>query len=74
MPHPGDVLPQHAASELAKLQAAFPAFRIWREAAEHRTRLVAVRRHYATRPYAVITADPRELRATLAAAVHGQHQ
>ncbi len=74
MPHPGEAVPPPTASELTRLRIAFPAFRIWREAAAVQTRLVAVRRHYTTRPYAVITADPGELRATLAAAQHEEHE
>ncbi len=54
-----------AAAELDRLQEEFPAFRIWREAMGDRVRYLARRRRPGTRPYAVITADPRELRTAL---------
>lgn len=53
------------AAELAALQREFPGFRIWREAAGERTRLVAVRRHRGLSPHTVVTGDLAELRAVL---------
>ena len=54
-----------AAAELDRLQEEFPGFRIWREAMGDRVRYLARRRSPGTRPYAVVTADPRELRTAL---------
>lgn len=53
---------------LAELRQQFPQFRIWREAIGPRTRYIARRLDPGTRLHTVVTADPDELRATLAAA------
>ena len=62
---PGD--PSTVAADLARLHAEFPGYRIWREVTGNRARLVAVRRHHGMSPHTVVTADPAELRAALAA-------
>jgi hypothetical protein len=62
---PGD--PSVVAADLAGLHAEFPGYRIWQEITGDRARLVAVRRHHGTSPHTVVTADPAELRAALAA-------
>ena len=64
---PGD--PSAVAADLASLHAEFPGYRIWHEITPGRARLVAVRRHHGTSPHTVVTADPAELRAALAASL-----
>jgi hypothetical protein len=64
-PSPGD--PSAVAADLARLHAEFPGYRIWHEITGTRARLVAVRRYHGTSPHTVVTADPAELRAALAA-------
>jgi hypothetical protein len=53
---------------LAALRAEFPGFRVWAEPAGGRYRFVARRRHPGTGLHTVVTGDPAELRAALAAA------
>jgi hypothetical protein len=53
---------------LAALRAEFPCFRIWIEPARGSYRFAARRQYPGTGLHTVITADPAELRATLAAA------
>jgi hypothetical protein len=53
--------------ELARIEAGFPAFRIWRETVLDRTRYTARARSLATHPAAVITRDLAELRTALTA-------
>jgi hypothetical protein len=53
---------------LAALRAEFPGFRIWIEPARSSYRFAARRQRPGTGLHTVITADPAELRATLAAA------
>lgn len=62
---PGD--PSAVAADLASLHAEFPGYRIWHEITGDRARLVAVRRDHGMSPHTVVTADPAELRAALAA-------
>src|SRR5690242_7512925 len=64
---PGD--PPTVAADLANLHAEFPGYRIWHEITGTRARLVAVRRHHGTTPHTVVTGDPAELRAALAASL-----
>jgi hypothetical protein len=52
--------------ELALISAGFPRFRVWREVRADGTRYAAQARDLATRPSAVVTDDPAELRAALA--------
>jgi O-methyltransferase involved in polyketide biosynthesis len=54
------------ADELTALQEQFPAFHIWEEPGDGRTRYVARSIHLAGRPHTVVAADPSELRAALA--------
>jgi hypothetical protein len=49
------------------MQAAFPQFQVWREDCSGRVRYVARRRMPGQHPHLVITDDPDELRAVLAA-------
>lgn len=58
---------------LAALRAEFPGFHIWIEAAGSSYRFAARRQRPGTGLHTVITADPAELRATLAAAHTSQH-
>jgi hypothetical protein len=53
---------------LAALRAEFPGFRVWTEPVGGRYRFVARRRHPGTGLHTVVTSDPAELRAALAAA------
>jgi hypothetical protein len=53
---------------LSALRAEFPGFRVWAEPAGGRYRFVARRRHPGTGLHTVVTSDPAELRAALAAA------
>lgn len=53
---------------LAALVAAFPQFRISRETVSDRTRYVSRARIPGLNPHTVVTDDPAELRAILAAA------
>jgi hypothetical protein len=53
---------------LAALRAEFPGFRIWLEPTSGRHRFVARRQHPGTGLHTVVTSDPAELRAALAAA------
>ena len=64
---PGD--PSTVAADLARLHAEFPGYRIWHETTGNRARLVAVRRYHGASPHTVVTADPAELRAALAASL-----
>jgi len=64
---PGD--PSTVAADLARLHAEFPGYRIWHEISPGHARLVAVRRYHGTSPHTVVTADPGELRAALAASL-----
>ena len=54
------------ADELTALQEQFPAFHIWEEPGDGRTRYVARSIHLTGRPHTVVAADPGELRAALA--------
>jgi hypothetical protein len=58
---------------LAALQHDFPLFRIWLEPTLTGVRFVACRRGPGSGLHTVITKDPAELRATLAAAQAGQN-
>jgi hypothetical protein len=60
-----------SADGLAALRREFPAFQIWEEAAGVRIRYVARGLRLGTRPYTVVTGDPTELRAALAAGTAG---
>jgi hypothetical protein len=62
MRNPADV------ATLAALQDDFPLFRIWLEPTYTQIRFVACRRNLGPGLHTVITKDPAELRATLAAA------
>jgi hypothetical protein len=53
------------AEEIARLQASFPQFRIWRESTYRGPRYVACRLRSGTRPHTLITSDLDELRAEL---------
>jgi hypothetical protein len=53
---------------LAALRKDFPGYRVWLEPARGQYRFVARRLRPGTRPHTVITSDPAELRAALAAA------
>jgi hypothetical protein len=55
---------------LAQLQTDFPSFLITREATLTGPRYIARSRHRSQNPHTLITADPAELRAHLAAAQH----
>lgn len=56
------------AAELASMRHEFPQFRIWREVlGDREPRFVACRRYPGINPYTVITTEPAELRAALAA-------
>jgi hypothetical protein len=57
---------------LAALRQEFPAYRLWLEPAYGRYRFVARRLNPGTRPHTVITSDPAELRAALAAPARSQ--
>ena len=61
--------PSILAADLARLHAEFPGYRIWHEITGTRARSVAVRRYHGTTPHTVVTADPAELRAALAASL-----
>lgn len=52
---------------LAMLRREFPGYRIWLEPAHDQYRFVARRQHPGTGPHTVMTSDPDELRAVLAA-------
>ena len=52
---------------LAALQKEFPHYRVWLEPAHDQYRFVARRLHPGTGPHTVVTSDPAELRAALAA-------
>jgi hypothetical protein len=58
---------------LAALRAEFPRFRIWIEAAPSGYRFAASRQRPGSGLHTVITTDPAELRATLAAAQTSQY-
>jgi hypothetical protein len=51
--------------EIARLQASFPAFRIWQEDTYSGPRYIACRLRPGTRPHTLITSDLGELRAEL---------
>ena len=53
------------ADELARVEADFPHYRFWREAARSRTRYVARTRYGGVNPHTVVTTDLAELRAAL---------
>ena len=53
--------------EIARLQASFPEFRIWRESTYSGPRYIACRVRPGTRPHTLVTADLGELRAALGA-------
>jgi hypothetical protein len=53
---------------LAALRREFPGFRIWLEPTHSHNRFIARRQGAGTGLHTVITADPAELRAVLAAA------
>jgi hypothetical protein len=53
--------------EIARLQASFPEFRIWRESTYSGPRYIACRLRPGTRPHTLVTADLGELRAELGA-------
>ena len=53
--------------ELVTLRREFPGFRIWMEVVGDRTRYIARSRHLGKSPHTVVTADPAELLAALAA-------
>jgi hypothetical protein len=55
------------AARLARLEADFPQFRIWREISLDRARYVACRLQPGTHPHTVVAADLGELREVLAA-------
>jgi hypothetical protein len=57
--------PAADAHELARLQADFPQFRIWRESLPGRSRYIARSQHLSVNPHTVITDDPAELRTAL---------
>jgi len=57
---------------LAALRAEFPGFRVWLEPVGGRYRFVARRQHPGTGLHTVVTSDPAELRAALAAACSEQ--
>jgi hypothetical protein len=52
-------------AEVARLQASFPQFRIWRESTYRGPRYIACSRQLGTRPHTLITSDLGELRAEL---------
>jgi hypothetical protein len=52
-------------AEVARLQASFPQFRIWRESTYRGPRYIACRLRPGTRPHTLITSDLGELRAEL---------
>jgi hypothetical protein len=56
---------QVAVLTLRDLRREFPQYTIWREVTPGRARYHAVRARPGIRPYAVVTASPRELRAAL---------
>ena len=51
--------------DLARLQAGFPQFAIWREAGHDRTRYIARSLQIGIHPHTVITSDLRELHTEL---------
>lgn len=57
---------------LAALRREFPRYRIWLDPIPGRRRFVARRQNPGPGPHTVITSDPDELRAALAAP--GQHE
>src|SRR5579862_4202406 len=60
--------PDPDATALADLRAAFPQFTIWHDIGPGRPRYTARCRQPGTRPHTVVTSDPAELHAVLAAA------
>jgi hypothetical protein len=54
-----------ADAELARLQAGFPQFRIWREISYGRDRYIACSLLLSTRPHTLVTPDLGEMRAAL---------
>jgi hypothetical protein len=52
-------------AEVARLQASFPQFRIWRESTYRGPRYIACRLQPGTRPHTLITSHLGELRAEL---------
>jgi hypothetical protein len=63
--HPAPANESDKAEELARPQASFPQFRIWRESTYRGPRYIACRRQPGTRPHTLITSDLGELRAEL---------
>jgi len=59
---------------LAVLRREFPGYRIWLDPVPGRQRFVARRRRPGPGPHTVVTSDPAELRAALAAGTAGPHQ
>jgi hypothetical protein len=64
MTSPGET----ASDPLTALQRDFPAYDIWRETTLAGSRYIARRRDPNQHPHTLITKDPEELRAALAAA------
>jgi hypothetical protein len=60
--------------ELAGLRLEFPGYRIWREAAGDRVRLVAVSQKLGVSPHTVVTGDAAEMRAVLGRPAAGAGQ
>jgi hypothetical protein len=52
--------------ELARLQAEFPAFEIWREHTGYGTVYIARSRALGTHPHTVLSSDPAKIRSALA--------
>jgi len=69
MHHPAAADDSDKAEEIARLQASFPQFRIWRESTYRGPRYVACRLQPGTRPHTLITSDLCELRAELGSGV-----
>ncbi|HTX86131.1 MAG TPA: hypothetical protein VME44_28425 [Streptosporangiaceae bacterium] len=63
--HPAPVNESEQDEDIARLQASFPQFRIWRESTYRGPRYIACRRQPGTRPHTVIASDLGELRAEL---------
>jgi len=62
------ILPGDTTDPLTTLQRDFPAFEIWSETTHTRVRYIARSRHLDQSPHTLVTKDPEELRAALAAA------
>jgi hypothetical protein len=63
--HPAPADESEKDEDIARLQASFPQFRIWRESTYRGPRYVACRRRPGTCPHTVITSDLGELRVEL---------